>query len=123
MDQGEIVRAQAEAYAHEERSPAYVAPLSLFCKKMIRWYLQMPLFVRAGSKGLTGVFFVRVSSKGLSKLAFDSKGVICRELVQFHQKSGQNGAFLVRVSFKGLRDRTAATRVGPAQLWSRMHNP
>jgi hypothetical protein len=67
----------------------------LFCKSVIRWDFKSNDFVRVDSKGLTGALFVRVSSKGLSKLAIDSKGVICCKLGQF-------SAFFVRVSSKGL---------------------
>jgi TonB family protein len=70
-------------------------PPPLFCKSMIRGDFKSLYFVRADSKGLTGAFFVRVSFKGLSKIAPDSKGVICRELGQFRP-------FRVRASSKGL---------------------
>ena len=64
---------------------------------MIREDFKTTHFVRVDSKGLTDAFFVRVGSKGLSKLALDSKGVICCKLGQFR-------VFFVRIDSKGVRE-------------------
>src|SRR6266852_4787789 len=62
-------------------------PPTLFCKSVIRWDVKYRHFVRVSSKGLTGAFFVRVDFKGPSKLAIDSKGVICCKLGQAPRRS------------------------------------